>query len=269
MQIPFTKAHGARNDFLFTWANEAPGDGLAELARAICDRHAGAGADGWYLVTRLSEEQTHADAAVRLFNSDGSEAELSGNGTRCAAAFLIDSGMSKSELRIRTGAGVKRLKLVSRQGLRFLFETGMGMPVVKEGDLRYQLPLKGGAHEVTIVDVGNPQCAMFVDHLEFDWPALGAEIESHPHFPKRTNVSFVRVVDRHTLEVRFYERGAGVTMSSGTGSTGAAAAALSRGLVESPISVLTQGGTLQLRQDGELYMTGPAEIVARGVFLAA
>ena len=264
MEIPFTKAHGARNDFLFTWEDDALRENLPKVARAICDRYSGAGADGWYLVTRLPGEP--ADAAIRLFNSDGSEAELSGNGTRCAAAFLIESGLDKSELRIRTGAGVKHLKLINRQARRFLFETGMGAPVVKENELHYSLPLRAGARDVTIIDAGNPQCALFVDHFDFDWPTLGAEIESHPRFPNRTNVSFVRVVDRHSLEVRFYERGAGVTMSSGTGSTGAAAAALHRGLVESPLSISTQGGTLQIRLNSEIFMTGPAEIVARGLF---
>jgi diaminopimelate epimerase len=114
--------------------------------------------------------------------------------------------------------------------------------------------------------VGNPQCAVPVDHFEFDWRALGAEIERHPHFPNRTNVSFVKPVDQHTIDVRFWERGAGETMSSGTGSTGAAAMAVARGLVSSPVRVLTPAGPIDLRFDGDIYLTGPAEIVAEGEF---
>jgi diaminopimelate epimerase len=122
--------------------------------------------------------------------------------------------------------------------------------------------------QAVILNVGNPQCAVFVPDFDFDWRTLGAEIERHPRFPNRTNVSFTRVVDRHTLEVRFFERGAGETMSSGTGSTGAGAAALALGLVETPVRIHTPAGTLDLRwKDEEIFLTGPAEIVARGSFL--
>ena len=120
--------------------------------------------------------------------------------------------------------------------------------------------------EVSLLNLGNPQCAVFVESLDFDWPTLGAEIETHPVFPNRTNVSFVRLVDPHTLEVRFFERGVGVTMSSGTGSTGAAAAAILRGLAQSPVRILTPAGPLDIRWDDDIYMTGPAEIVAAGEY---
>jgi len=127
---------------------------------------------------------------------------------------------------------------------------------------RFQLPLAEGARDVTLVWVGNPQCAVPVADFDFDWRALGAEIERHPHFPNRTNVSFLRVSGEYTLEVRFWERGAGETMSSGTGSTGAFAAAVLRGLVRSPARI----GPLHLRWDREIFLTGPAEIVADGLF---
>jgi diaminopimelate epimerase len=118
-----------------------------------------------------------------------------------------------------------------------------------------------------ILNVGNPQCAVVVPDFDFDWRTLGAQLERHPRFPDRTNVSFIRIVDRHTLDVRFFERGAGETMSSGTGSTGAAAAALARGLVDSPVCVLTPAGPLDLSWQGEdILLAGPAEIVARGEF---
>lgn len=256
MRIPFVKAHGAGNDFLMTWHGDAPF--TPELARAICDRHMGPGADGWMLVTRQP-------AAIRLLNSDGSEAELSGNGTRCAAALLVREGVASTELSVETGAGPKHLRLISRNGLQFRFEMNMGAPRVV--DTACQLPLSTGRQEVTLLDVGNPQCVVLVDDFDFDWRAMGAEIERHPRFPNRTNVSFARRVDGHSIDVRFFERGAGETMSSGTGSTGAAFAALHHGLVASPVRVLTPAGPLELRQTGDaLYLTGPAAIVAEGVF---
>ncbi len=259
MTIPFTKAHGAGNDFLLSWSDAVPAAGLAEIARAICHRHTGVGADGWMLLR---------DSSIRLFNADGSEAEISGNGTRCAAALLVHSGRAADDVTILTGAGPKHLRLLERQDRRFVFEMNMGKPVFDPAQVRFLLPLRDGPREVTILDVGNPQCAVFVDRFPGNWETLGAEIEAHPHFPKRTNVSFVLSLDEHTIEARFYERGAGVTLSSGTGSTGAAVAAIIRKLASSPVEIRTPGDTLRLRWDDSVYLTGPAEIVATGEFFA-
>ena len=203
---------------------------------------------------------------IRLFNADGSEAEISGNGTRCAAAFLLDAGPSVPELTIETGAGPKHLRVIESLGRQFLFEMNMGHPAYREDQLRFQLPLRTGFQEATILDVGNPQCAVFVHEFPLNWAAIGAEIESHPQFPKHTNVSFVRVLDKHTLDVRFFERGAGLTLSSGTGSTGAVVAAILRKLVASPVTVQTAAGDLKLRWDDSVYLTGPAVIIGSGEF---
>ena len=119
---------------------------------------------------------------------------------------------------------------------------------------------------MTLVWVGNPQCAVPVENFDFDWRDVGREIESHPHFPNRTNVSFFRTRDKHNIEVLFYERGAGETLSSGTGSTGAAAAAISRGLAESPVTVHTPAGPLEIRGSPDLSIVGPAEIIGEGEF---
>ncbi len=263
--IPFTKAHGARNDFLLTWAHEAPADPwLSEAARAICDRHAGVGADGWLLVKPPSHG---AAAAIRLFNSDGSEAEISGNGTRCAAAFLCDAGLAGPEVEIVTGAGLKRLRLLRHDGLRFEFEMDMGQARIEPDEVRVALEIAGRTLDATLVWPGNPQCAVFVDEIPEDWAALGAAIERDPRFPNRTNVSFVRVLDAGNLEVRFFERGAGVTMSSGTGSTGAFVAARARGLAGPQAVIHTPAGLLPVREEnGAVLLTGPAEIVAGGEF---
>lgn len=262
MKIPFTKAHGAMNDFLLTWRADAPEDDHPGIARAICDRHTGVGADGWMLVT--PPEDADADGTIQLYNSDGSSAEISGNGTRCAAALLVRQGHAPAVVRIRTGAGLKTLRLLKRADLAFEFEMNMGRPAVTE--LSYELALFTGPVDATILDVGNPQCAVLVDSFDLDWRALGAEIERHPHFPSRTNVSFIRRVNDHTIDVRFFERGAGETMSSGTGSTGAAAAAVARGIAQFPLTVLTPAGPIQIRQDGDIYLTGPAQITAEGTF---
>lgn len=261
MIVPFTKAHGAKNDFLLTWAAEAPRTGLREVAIAFCDRHTGIGADGWMLVRPASDE---AHASIRLFNSDGSEAEISGNGTRCAAALLIESGHNGEDVPIVTGAGLKHLKLLSREDNSFLFEMNMGAPVVEKSG---PFPLDGRTWDVTILNVGNPQCAVFVDDFPEHWQSIGARIEGDPRFPNRTNVSFVKKAGAGAIDVRFFERGAGETMSSGTGSTGAAVAAITRGLVASPVTIRTPAGDLHLEWSGEeARLAGPAEIVAKGEF---
>jgi diaminopimelate epimerase len=265
MRIPFTKAHGAGNDFLLTWLNEAPRENRKAVAQAICERHTGIGADGWILISQPPPGEKGYEGAIQLFNSDGSVAEISGNGTRCAAAFLVDVGLAWDTVHIHTGAGVKSLKLLERCGLSFVFEMNMGQVRFPEGEA-IDLELSGGARPATIVDVGNPQCVVQVADFDFDWRRVGAEIERHPRFPNRTNVSFIRPVDAHTLEVRFYERGAGETMSSGTGSTGAVAAGIQAGLVTSPVTVLTPAGPLELRAENELYLIGPAQIIGGGEF---
>jgi len=265
MKIPFTKAHGARNDFLLTWRHQLPAElsDYAAAAIAICERNTGVGADGWLLMSAPNPADGSAVGCIELWNSDGSRSEISGNGTRCAAALFVDERrvVEGQPVRIATGAGLKHLRLLARDGNEFSFEMNMGRADIEE----LQTEIEG--RDATILNVGNPQCAFFVRDFEFDWAALGARVERLPRFPKRTNVSFVRIVDRHTVETRFFERGAGVTMSSGTGSTGAGAAALARGLVESPVCVETPAGPLDLRWEGsDILLAGPAEIVARGEF---
>jgi diaminopimelate epimerase len=259
MNIPFIKLHGAKNDFLLTYTEDAPAAQLPEIAVAICDRYTGIGADGWMLVDRTPGPEY--DAAIRLFNSDGSEPELSGNGTRCAAALLARANPGKAEFRIRTGAGVKHLRLLSWSGGHYEFEMNMGEARIVE----LQATVQG--FDAIIVDVGNPQCVIPVSDFNFDWPAAGAAIEHDPRFPDRTNVSFVRPVDAHTIEVRFWERGAGLTNSSGTGSTGAVGASIARGLVATPVSVRTLAGSLSIRGDNSvLFLTGPVDLTGEGIY---
>ena len=264
MIIPFTKAHGAGNDFLLSRAEDVSGIDLPAIARSICDRHTGIGADGWMLIDSTPADD--CDSSIRLFNADGSEPELSGNGTRCAAALLVANGARGPVLRIRTGAGVKELRLIEQHGRTCSFEMNMGVPRAAPEQIRYMLPLARGVIEVTIVDVGNPQCVVVSDAAPADWREIGAEIERHAMFPQRSNVSFVRVINEHTIEALFFERGVGETLSSGTGATGAAAAVLLRNLARSPVRVITGGADLSLRWSDSAYLTGPAQIVGAGEF---
>jgi diaminopimelate epimerase len=257
-ELPFTKLLGAENDFILSWAEESPQANWPEIARRICARTTGIGADGWMLVWREA-----GGLRTRLFNSDGSEAEISGNGTRCAAAFaLLKAAAAPPVITINTTAGPKLLRLISRQSHRFIFEMDMGLPRTEE--LRATLHLGGRDWNATILNVGNPQCAIFVDSIPADWRVVAAEAESHPRFPNRSNVSIVRVLNRHMIEALFYERGAGETRSSGTGSTGAAVAAILRGEAESPIEISTPAGLLSLRWDASVFLTGPAELIGEG-----
>jgi diaminopimelate epimerase len=253
MKIPFLKFHGAKNDFLLTMKSDVPETDLPKLAVAICDRYTGVGADGWLIVDKSAE---NCDASIRLFNSDGSEPELSGNGTRCVGALLAIENPGQTEFRIQTPAGLKHLCLISPN----MFEMNLGE--VRVVDLHASVQ----GHDAVILDVGNPQCALPVENFDLAWRALGQAIEHDPRFPNRTNVSFVRPVNRHTIEVRFWERGAQETNSSGTGSTGAAMAAVARGLAESPVTVQTPAGPLTVRIENGIWLTGPAELVAEGTF---
>jgi diaminopimelate epimerase len=265
MKIPFTKAHGAQNDFLYTWSADLPVDApYSAIAQAICHRHTGVGADGWYLISG-PEQGCHI--RIRLFNPDGGEVEMSGNGSRCAAAWALANGHATgSELKILSGAGPKSITLLEQRGPEYHFRMNMGLPQVVENELAFSLPLSTGPVDCTILNVGNPQCAVFVEEFPANWPAIGAEIERHPHFPQRTNVSFVRVLEDHSIDVRFFERGVGITNSSGTGSTGAMAAAVLRGLVHSPVTVNTPAGPLQLSWEDSIFLVGPAELTAQGEF---
>lgn len=273
--IPFTKAQGAGNDFLILETSSLGSPPSAQWIQRICDRHYGIGADG--LLWLSAPGRSGADADLRIFNCDGGEAEISGNGTRCAAAHLMETGRAHSPLAIRTGAGLKRLTLLSRRQNQFWFEMAMGTPLLSAAAIPfrppeavsppiigYELPLAAGRRRATITSLGNPHCSLAVEHFDWDWQALGAEIEKHPFFPNRANVEFYQVLSAHEIEVRFWERGVGPTLSSGTGSCAAAVAAILTRQAESPVTVKTAAETLRVRWDEEIFLTGPAEVICRG-----
>lgn len=279
MEIPFSKFHGSGNDFIVTCAKGLP-RALPALARAITNRQCGVGADGFIVV--LPPRIEPHDARIRFFNADGSEPEMSGNGIRCVGAYLLAQMRSpRRNLQIETIAGVKTLRLVRGKEGYWVFKVGMGAPILAPSQIPFRgtsapdpvmnfaLPISRGKIKVTVTSMGNPHCTIFVtDFKTGDWPALGREIELHKLFPRRTNVEFVQVISRYEIETRFWERGVGQTMSSGTGSCGAVVACILNELTGRRVRVHTLAGELEVEwpEGGEVTLTGPAERVASGVF---
>ena len=262
MGISFTKASACGNDFLIIDGTSAPAD-LSEFTRRICDRHNGVGADGVEFL--FPAQQDAVDVHARLINADGTEAEISGNGTRCVAAYLVDRG-SHGKLAIRTGAGVKQCDLVSRHQNFFEFEMDMGRPEVGDD---FSIQVAFGEVRGTPISVGNPHFVVFVKEFPINWQQQGAEIGRFQSFSQGVNVEFVRVQSSNDIEVRFYERGVGETQSSGTGSCASAVAAIARDHASSPLQVHAPGGTQVVRWDGEnVRLRGPAQLICRGEFFS-
>jgi diaminopimelate epimerase len=255
--IPFVKASACGNDFLIMEGSQTPGD-LAALSKRLCDRHQGVGADGVEWLFPASD----ADVCARLFNADGSEAEISGNGTRCVAAYLC-AEQAKEKVVVRTGAGLKICTLTSRSETQYEFEIAMGEPQVGT-----ELPVRLAAREVRGIPVsmGNPHYVVFVKEFASGWQAEAAEIGRHRDFQQGINVELVSIEDGGNIAARFYERGVGETQSSGTGSCAAAVAAMATGKAESPVRVHAPGGTQTVRWHGEVFLRGPAQLICRGEF---
>ena len=281
-EIRFMKLQGLGNDFLVISVDDVGALRAArELARQMCDRNFGAGADGIVFVT--GARHSDSDFATRIFNSDGSEAGISGNGTRCVAAYLYYTGMwTEPEIRIATAAGVKNGTLVARQTTRFDFEFDMGVPRLASVDvpivldrplssvIGHPLNIGGESFEVTCLSMGNPQCILFVSDLDqVNLSEIGPLIEDHPVFPDRTNVEFAQVISRDEMKIRIWERGAGHTLSSGTGSCASAVAGFLNGLTDRTVVVHTEGGPLRVawRDDNRVMLTGAAEVIYEGRWL--
>ena len=255
--IPFVKATACGNDFLIIDFAHAPSD-IYAFARRICDRHNGVGADGVEWVLPAND----ADVRVRLLNADGSEAEISGNGTRCVAAWYCAEN-NRSPVVIRTGAGLKSCELKARDGHNFEFRSSMGEPEVGDD---FSIKFTYGEISGTPVSMGNPHFVVFVPQFELGWQAVAEQISKHHDFKHGMNVEFVKVLGTGEIEVRFCERGVGETMSSGTGSCAAAVAAMHAGKAKSPVRVRAPGGVQTVEWSGQVFLTGPAVLLCRGEF---
>lgn len=262
--IPFVKAHANGNDFLVVQDKLAGIEPRDQLTRRLCHRTQGIGADGVEFLTWNGDRR----GAIRLHNADGSIAEISGNGTRCVAAWIAYETRSGpgDVVALETDAGPRTCRVDSCIGSSFRISSSMGVPVVEAR----RLQLKHGEIEGAIVSTGNPHFVIFVDQQDFKvsgrtWESIGAEICTHPEFPDQTNVEFVRITGHDEIEIRIYERGVGPTSSSGTGTcaTGSAAIAL-RGAAP-VLRVTAPGGpqTVEWR-GGEIVLTGPADLIAFG-----
>ena len=260
--VPVVKAHAYGNDFVCAPAAETVGD-LAALARAICHRHHGIGADGLLLYTSHNRA-----ASMKLLNADGSRSELSGNGLRCLAALVARrQNLPAGEMvTIETDAGTKVLELLAREGERYTFRAAMGQPT----NLRQSsIAVLGEQVTASLLEVGNPQCVVLGPLPDRDrFNRLGPALSTHPMFPAGTNVEFAEVESTERVRILIWERGVGPTTSSGTGSSASAVAAAAHGGAARSVDVVAPGGTqrVEWREDG-LHLTGWAEVILEGHWL--
>lgn len=281
--MKFLKVHSLGNDFLII--DEAEVKHLREtstLAGRMCDRHIGVGADGLLLIS--VKDKAKGRVKFRIFNADGTEAEISGNGLRCAAAYLYHQRKIDSpQITFLTTAGHRDSKLIEGKKNLFHIRVGMGIPQLSSKDIPfddgtshdkiidYPLSINQKVYPITALSIGNPHCAIFVDRFpaRIEWHQIGLEIESHPFFPNRTNIEFIRVLSRDVIDVLFWERGVGETLSSGSGSCAAAVASILKNLTERKVQVRTSMGYLTVEwEKKKVYQSGPAEVVLKGNYLS-
>jgi diaminopimelate epimerase len=273
--MKFTKMHGAGNDYIYVNCLDRPlSVDPAGLAVQISDRHKGAGSDGLILI--CPSEVAHA--RMRMFNADGSEAEMCGNGVRCVAKYVYDKGLARApQLRIETGRGVLTLNLEIEAGHVKRVRVNMGRPILRATEIPTLLPgdppvgqmleVAGRVFPVTCVSMGNPHCVTFVDQLSDEWVhTVGPQIESHRVFPRRVNAEFVELVSPTEIRMRVWERGSGETQACGTGACAAAVAGVLNGVTERSVLAHLPGGDLELEwtSAGEVFLTGEAVEVYEG-----
>ncbi len=274
----FTKMHGIGNDYIYINGFAERVDDPAALSVSMSRTHFGCGSDGLILILPSDK----ADFRMRMFNSDGSESEMCGNGVRCVAKYVHDRGLTdKTLITLETGAGIKTLDCHLRGGRVDTVTVDMGAPVLDAAAIPatlrgemiadYPLAVDGELHRITLVNMGNPHCVLFVpDPSEAPLETLGPRIEHDEHFPRRINVEFAHVINRKHIEMRVWERGTGETLACGTGSCAVTVAAALLGKIDRACDITLRGGTLhnEWRQsDNHVYMTGPARFVYDGEWL--
>ena len=273
--MKFTKMEGLGNDYVYVNCFRETVDNPSEVAKKVSDRHFGIGSDGLILI-RPSEV---ADFRMDMYNADGSQAEMCGNGIRCVAKYVYDYGLTdKPSISIETLAGIKYLDLQVTDGKVSLITVNMGspelvpdkIPVISDSKRVVDEPIEvdGTTYKMTCVSMGNPHCIVFVeDTASFPLETVGPLFENHERFPKRVNTEFIQLLDRKTVNMRVWERGSGETLACGTGACASAVACILNGLTEDEITLHLLGGDLIVRWDQEknlVYMTGPARVVFDG-----
>tara|TARA_R110002095_G_scaffold23227_1_gene24700 strand:- start:4892 stop:5731 length:840 start_codon:yes stop_codon:yes gene_type:complete len=275
--MKFTKMHGAGNDYVYVncFEETLPQD-IASLAIQVSDRHKGIGSDGLILICPSEK----ADAQMRMFNADGSESEMCGNGIRCVAKYVYDHGIAQQQsLKIETGAGILNLDLELSGQKVSQVRVNMGKPVLVGSEIPTLLPgdppvnadldLGGDVIQVTCVSMGNPHCITFVEEINDHWVhVIGPRVEIHPMFPNRVNAEFIEVLSPTELKMRVWERGSGETQACGTGACATAVAGVLTGRSERNVLIHLPGGDLRLEwaESGDVFMTGPAVEVYEGVW---
>lgn len=275
--MKFTKMHGIGNDYVYVNCFNETIKAPSAVSKYVSDRHFGVGSDGLILI----KPSKVADFQMDMYNADGSQGEMCGNGIRCVAKYVYDYGLTdKTNISVETLAGIKHLDLTIENGKVALVKVNMGspelvpekIPVVAEGERAIDVPLevKGKTYQMNGVSMGNPHCVIFMeeDVRELDLESMGPDFENHKRFPKRINTEFVNVLDENTLRMRVWERGSGETLACGTGACATAVAAILNGLVQKEVTVKLLGGDLKIQWNGSdapVYMTGPATTVFDGI----
>lgn len=257
--------HGAGNDFVVLDCRDAVPEKVDGLARHLCDRHFGIGADGLLLICK----SRIADFAMRIINADGSEAQMCGNGIRCIGKYIHDRGIKQDlKLTIETLGGIKTLALnAGDNGQVETVTVDMGEAIIEKA--AFEIKTASDSYDITAVSTGNPHGVVFTDDCNaIDIETCGPQLECHAYWPEKTNIEFVTVKSRHNICQRTWERGVGQTLACGTGAIAAATSAVARGLCDWPVSVKLDGGTLIIDRnpsDGHIYLTGPADEVFSGI----
>ena len=274
--MKFTKMHGIGNDYVYVNCLKETVENPAEVSKFVSDRHFGIGSGGLILI----KPSKVADFQMDMYNADGSRSEMCGNGVRCVAKYVYDYGLTdKTEVDIETGAGIKHIVLTIKDGKVEKARVDMGEPILKpelvpvkgEGDKLVNEPIlvDGQQYRMTCVSMGNPHAVVFLDEdvKDLDIEKIGPKFENHERFPKRTNTEFMNVLDRHTMNMRVWERGSGETLACGTGTCASVVAAVLNGFTERKVLVHLLGGDLEIywdEKDNHVYMTGPATTVFDG-----
>ena len=280
--MKFTKMEGIGNDYVYVDCTKTSIENPGEISKKISDRHFGIGSDGLILICNSDV----ADFRMRMFNSDGSEAEMCGNGIRCVGKYIYDNGLSnKTNLKIETLAGIKNLDLNIKENKVDTVTVDMGKPILEAKDIpiiendscksnegidfsKVYIKIDDKDFIATCVSMGNPHAVSFIQDVEnFNLEKYGSKMEADKHFPKKVNAEFIELIDKHNIKMRVWERGAGETLACGTGACASVVASILNGYVEGLVTVHLLGGDLNIKwnkEDGHIYMTGPARTVFVG-----